>query len=232
MKYYLFILSGILFMWQNSAAQNTETRELGLFSKIEVFGSIDLEITKGDKNVAKLESKDVDLSEVKTTIKNNTLKISISDQLFDKKKHLNIQLTCKELKEIEGNGGAQVTAMSVIEGDKLVILGGSGSSIQAKVNLKSIEANAGEGGLISLEGKTSILTVTAVSGGTFDGYGLEADSTYVKSNTGSVCKVTANKFVDAAASTGGFIGLKGNPEKRQLKTTLGGKINLAVETEE
>jgi hypothetical protein len=44
--------------------------------------------------------------------------------------------------------------------------------------------------------------------------------------------VNTKLFIDAAASTGGFVGYKGEPKVTKFKSTLGGEIIKAEETEE
>ena len=232
MKTRIIFSAIIIFSALTSYSQKTETRQITSFTSLEVIGSFDIELKKGDKESLQLESETIDLADVLTKNEKGLLRISTSTRMFNKDKQVKVTLVYRELTEVSGNAGAQITILSVLEGSKIIVSAGSGSSIQSRVKLKNIEAEAAEGGLISFEGTVTCQTIVVATGGVYDSFGLSADSTFVKANSGGKCKLTPIQFIDAAASTKGYIRYKGEPRIKKFKTTLGGEIEQAVDSEE
>jgi len=232
MRILIPILSCLLLINISASSQQIQTRNIGAFDKIDVYGSIDLELKKGNKEFIEMESSNIDLTEVKTSLEGKTLSISYSGKLFKKDKQIKMTLTYRELREVKGNGGAQITNLSIFSGDRLIITEGTGSSFSSAIKLRSLMAEVGEGALISLEGTVGTQEINATAKGVYDAFGLVSDSSFVKSNTGGRCKLNVKSLIDAAASTGGYIGYKGKPKIERVKSTLGGEIKKAEESEE
>lgn len=228
MKRVIFLLA-LIFPSVCVYSQNVQTRAINAFDKISAFGSLDIVLEKGNKESLKLESETVDLEYVHVKSDGMTLKINMTDMLFSDRRQVKVKITYRELRNITLRGGAEINDSSIISGDKLEITAGSGASVTLKLQLNAIQATVGQGAVITLEGKCKTQEIEASTGGIYNAYDLKCDSSYVKSNTGGVAKVYSVDLLDAAASTGGQISYRSEPQLKKEKTILGGTIEKVVE---
>jgi hypothetical protein len=222
----LFALNTIVVNAQKSADISIDS-----FDKLVVFGSIEVNLVKGEKESVKLESETVNLEDI--TVKNdgNKLKISTTDKLTAGEKQVKITLVYKKIREVTVNGGAQLYCDKKIKGDKIKLDAGTGGTILLEVDLNALEAESGQGSTISVKGKTKMQEVRANSGGIYNAYELNCDNTYAYANTGAVVKVRVVEQLKANSSTGAFIGYIGEPKKKDISKVLGGDVQQASESE-
>ena len=190
-----------------------------------------MELFKGkiDELEIILETDQIQFSQIKTDVEEKTLKIRMSTDLFSPSSNVRIKVPYQMIREINSKGGADVTCKGVMKGDKIIFQATSGGDIFLEVELNTLDAEIGQGSLIVLEGKTGSQEVKASSGGTYSAFKLESDKAYVKTVTGGKAKVTVSEFLDANSTTKGYIGYKGNPGKKEIKTSLGGTIEVSNE---
>ena len=229
MKKTIVIIFGIILFVTSVLAQKSETRKIKPFTKISAFGSLDVLITKGDSNSVKLESESVNLSNITVENDKNTLKISVTDKLFNKSRNIKVFITYKALNGLKASGGTYISSKQVVNTDSIEFSAGTGSTIDLKIEANSINADIGEGSTITLEGTSKTQTIEAGTGGLYNSYDLKCANTTAKVNTGGIIKVAAYESLDAAASTGGSISYRGNPKAKKERTSLGGSVEQLVE---
>ena len=125
---------------------------------------------------------------------------------------------------MKSSAGATVRTAGVLSGDELNLRASSGGELYAEVEASAIEASASEGGVLNVSGQTEDQEVTVSTGGTYEGLELQCMRTYVKSNTGGMAEVVANKRLDANANTGGSIEYTGDPEIKNIRSLISGGI--------
>ena len=205
--------------------QNTETRDVESFDKLDVFGNIKVEMKQGDKESVQITTKNVDLSEVKTEVKDKLLKIHMKSNLFDDDAEVKIVLTYKVIREINSNASAEIKVKDLIKGDKLFATATSGGRIIMNVDLNAIELKVYQGAHIDITGKVKTQESYINTGGVLAGANFESDEAYMKMNTGGQAEIIVKNLLNANVNTGANLNYYGTPEKEELKTTLGGKIN-------
>lgn len=205
--------------------QNREERKIDSFDKLDVFGNIYVEMIQGEKESIILTTKNVDLSEVNTEVNDKLLKINMKSNLFDDDAEVHVVLTYKEIREIASNASAEIIVKDKIQGDKLFISATSGGRIKLNVELNAIELKSYQGAHIDIEGKSKIQETFVNTGGVLAGANFESDEVFIKMNTGGKAEVIVNKLLDASVNTGASLNYYGKPEKEEINTTLGGKIN-------
>ena len=223
----LNILTTIILMFVTIVvvAQNREERDIESFDKLDVFGNIYVEMKQGDKESVVITTKNVDLSEVNTEVVDKLLKINMKSNLFDDDAEVRIILTYKEIREIASNASAEIDIKDKIKGDKLFVNATSGGRIDLKVELNAIELKAYQGAHIDISGKTKIQESYINTGGILAGANFESDEVFIKMNTGGKAEFIVNKLLDANVNTGASLNYFGTPEKEEINTTLGGKVN-------
>jgi len=213
-------LSGVLY----TNAQNTETREIGSFDKIDVFGNIKIEMKVGEKESLKIETKNVDPSEVVTVIDDKLLKIKMKSNLFDDEVKVKIYLTYKEIREITSNASAEIKFLEEIKGDKIFAEATSGGRILMKVQLNAIELKSYQGAHIDVSGCCKVQESFVNTGGVLSASSFECDEVFIRMNTGGKAEIIANSRLEANVNTGASLSFFGKPENETLNTSLGGKI--------
>jgi len=209
-------------------AQRTETRTLdGNFDKIEVFGKIEVELVK--KKSEKIEIKadsDISLDDIKVKLEDRTLKISMTSELFDYQKKVQIFVPYQELRVVEVSGGSDIRSQSTLEGDRIEFKASSGGNIYLSLKLNTIDARVAQGSLIVFDGSVDSQVVESASGATYSAYDLNCGETHVSVSTGGKAKIKATEILKAKATTKGWIGYQGNPGKKKINETLGGKVEV------
>ncbi len=215
----LFLLS-VLY----TSAQNSETREIGSFDKIDVFGNIKIEMKLGEKESLTIETKNVDPSEVVIVVKDKLLKIKMNSNLFDDEVKVKIYLTFKEIREITSNASAEIKILDEVKGDKIFAEATSGGRILMKVQLNAIELKSYQGAHIDVSGSCKIQESFVNTGGVLSASNFKCDEVFIRMNTGGKAEIIANKRIEANVNTGASLSFFGKPENETLNTTLGGKI--------
>lgn len=206
-------------------AQKSEKRIVESFDKLDVYGNIKVEMILSDTESIDIFTKNVDPSEVNTEIKDKLLKIKMKSNLFDDDVKVKIILKYKEIREISSNAAAEVIVQDIIKGDKLFATATSGGRIILQVELNAIDLKSYQGAHIDISGKTILQESFVNTGGVLAGPDFSSDEVFIKMNTGGKAEFIVIKSLEANVNTGASLSYFGTPEKENVKTTLGGKIN-------
>ena len=208
----------------NSFGQKIDERTLDSFKIVNVFGNMEVQLIKADKERMVINSQEVEVSKISSRVEKNELRISMNNDLFSASKKVTIKLYYKSLVEINSTGGASIVSEDIIKADKLNFNAASGGNISLNLDVNILEASVGQKSVISLQGNVNYQKVSANLGGTYDAFELICDDAVVKANTGGKVKVYAAKLLDASAVTKGYVGYKGKPEKKNFDKSTGGDI--------
>lgn len=212
----LFFVSSISFCQERSI-------NLGDFNILKVFSGVTLELVRGD------EQKIVIIGEKKEniTVKNTNGKLKVYlkfPELYDAEKVI-IKLYHKEdINILDANEGAAIFSDLTITQQNVTIRSQEGAYIHLVLDSKYITVKAVSGGNIRLRGKVLNQEVEVTSGGVYEGYELESDSSEVVSASGARAEIKTSNLLEARVRFGGTIEYKGNPEKVITKKLMGGKI--------
>jgi len=209
----------------SASAQKKEKRIIESFDKLDVFGNIEVKMVLSDTESIDIFTTNVDPSEVETEIEDKLLKIKMKSNLFDDDVKVKVILKYKEIREITSNAAADVVVKNVIKGDKLFVTATSGGRIKMKVDLNAIDLKSYQGSHIEISGKATLQESFVNTGGVLSGPDFISDEVFVKMNTGGKAEITVIKSLEAIVNTGASLNYFGKPEKENIKTTLGGKIN-------
>lgn len=220
----LFISSFILFFSIIAYSQNTETRAITEFKKIDVWGNIKIDLQKSDSNSIYIDANSVPLDEIITEIKNDVLKIKMRSNLF-KDVVINIKINYKEIVDIKANASAELRFSDKIVAEKFIVESIGGARVVLDVELKNCDLTAYQGGQIDIRGKADFASIFANSGGIMSGTHLITDEANIKLNTGGKCEITVNKKLVARVNTKSSLSYFGKPEIEEIKTSFGASIS-------
>lgn len=215
----LFFL--FIFLTKITAQVNYELDE---FDVVAVAGDISVLLQPGDELRAKVEAEGIPDDKVVVRVDRGTLKIRLLDALLYKDEEATVYVTYKQLREVRGSAGAYVKGGAVIEADQFEARASSGAEVELEVKANKIKGYATEGGQLTLEGETDAQNISVNTGGQYWGLGLECNRTYVRAGTGGEAEVVANELLDAAANTGGTVEYRGEPEEKNTRVIIAGKV--------
>jgi len=219
MKHIIVAASAFLFS-QLSFAQ---TKDVGAFTSLKVFDKIPVELVSSSSYKAELTG--AKSSDIELVNSGNELKVRMKTLQLLQGDDVKVVLYYKDLNSIQASQGARITSGDAIKSTKLDVTSNEGSQVDLNVDARVIEGKLNTGGILKLSGNADSQSVIINTGGQYDGKDLNTKITSVTTNAGGTASVTATKSVDATTRAGGVIDVYGNPQTKNEKKIVGGKIN-------
>lgn len=222
-----FIL--ILFA-QVSLAQTTqsEKRDLRGFSKVAFALSGDVFISLGNTFSVELEGDRDYLSEVKTEIVGDELRIR-RDKWFDSgNKRVTVRITMPALDGISVSGSGRVTVNDPLRGDELdVAISGSGRALLRDVALGEVECSISGSGSLNIDGNGTIreLDLSISGSGGYQGETTGINVLEARISGSGSCNCNVKEMLRASISGSGNIFYSGNP-KIDASVSGSGKVRM------
>ncbi|QHT70708.1 DUF2807 domain-containing protein [Rhodocytophaga rosea] len=216
------LLSG-LYSLNSFAQENTVTRKIGSFDKVELSGPFEIHLKKGDQSALTIETEDLAPEDIITEVRNNTLHVELADKKFKYKDFDSksvVYLTYTQLKRLSWNGAGNIKTESVLEADKfeLDISGAGNVNMDLKVNTLSVDMSGA--GNVEMKGQARTQTIQMSGAGNYNGFELKSEKANVElSGVGNV-RVYTTEELNASASGVGAIRYKGNP-RNVIKNSSG-----------
>lgn len=195
-------------------AQETVVRKVSSFDEVELSGAFNIYLKKGDKADITIEANDINQDDIITEMRGNKLYIGMKDQNFNFKdaEKTSIYLTYTQLKKLSNSGAGNITTENPITGDsfKLNISGAGNVTMEVQVNDLTVEMSGT--GHVEVTGKAKSQWINMSGAGSYKGFDLISEDTYVAMSGVGIARVYASKRLNANASGVGSIRYKGNPE--------------------
>lgn len=185
----IILLSAILLLCHVAFAQETETRKVGSFNKLEAGGSFDVVLEQGNENTVTVEAKGVDPEKIITEVKGNVLKVYLK-----KGNYRNIQatiyITYQDLESISNAGSGNLRCKSDLSAPTFKFSNSGSGDAVAEGNIKGDRVSfdiSGSGNVkvASLEAKDFDLSMSG-SGNFEASSGRVAEFSIDKSGSGNV----------------------------------------------
>ncbi|MEF8984562.1 MAG: head GIN domain-containing protein [Bacteroidales bacterium] len=221
-------MTGILMLMIPIVSYSQETKEIGVkdYDEIRIFGKMSVVMVPGTENKLYMESADVDLNEIDTEVEEKELKIKMTDKLLKKKRpDVFIRVTFNDLKGITALADAEVEFEKPVVQDAFRIKATSGSRIELSMDAQELDLKAYQGGTVVVDGKTQALDARVNTGGILTGTDLVCQKVNIKLNTGGKGELTVEKELEARVNTGSDFSYFGTPEKKDVRTVLGGSVS-------
>jgi hypothetical protein len=210
---------------------NAEKRNVGSFHGIEVGTGVQLFLTQGNAEEVAVSASSTEFRDkLVTEVVNGILKIHYDSKTgsVNKKKEskeLKAYVSYKVLDLLDASTGAGVKIQGVLNSSSLKMKVNTGATAEGEVNINKLEIDQSTGSKVTLSGKAESLSVEGSTGSRFTGEGMETINCHAAVNTGARISVSAEKELQAKASTGGIIKYKGNASIREIKTNTGGSVS-------
>ena len=207
----------------SAAAQEIETREVGAFTGVKAAEGIDVFLTKGDKELVRIEVDGTDPSNILTEVSGSYLKVHMKDgryRDFDAK----VYVTYVNLDKLSASSAGSIFSEEPIQARTLEVSASSAGSVEITVDAGSAEVSCSSAGDVELKGKVRKISVDVSSAGEIDAYDLAAEEVEAEASSGGSIKIRVEESLDAQASSGGSIRYRGNPDRSNTNSSSGGSV--------
>lgn len=193
-------LSGI----QGSGTSKTEKRTVTGFKRIEAGGAVNLEVSTQNDFSVEVQADDNLLSNIKTEVSGDTLKIYSEDQISPKTK-VSVKIS-----------------MPAIEG---LDVSGASDGVVSNARTDLLELKASGASKIKIDGQVNNLKADASGASTIDAESLRAENAEVEASGASKATVAAINDLDVSASGASKITYVGEP--KNIKQNSSGASSVA-----
>ena len=185
-----------------------EDRSLPDFDTVELEGSMNVEISKGDSVKCTVEGDDNIIPLLKTEVRGNRLRIYFKRGMsLSSYKVLNVYLEVPELSEVSVSGSGDISFTDVTRGEVTVSIDGSGD--------------------ITGTGEAETVTAEINGSGDMHLFKLYTERASAEINGSGDVAINATAFLDAEINGSGDIRYKGNPSEIKRSVNGSGDISKA-----
>jgi hypothetical protein len=212
-----------------TVARAADLRETTPFHSIVVSSEIVAELVLSKQEAVETDFKNASGDDLMVEVVDSVLKIRMKTGSYkDALLKVKIYYT-GDLRMLEANGRAQIWSEEDLyfEGSLDAKLF-NGGEMRFRLQCDSLNANLSQGSIISLTGEARAQQVKVTTGATFSGYEFRTERAHVTASGGGKAKVSASVYLNANASSKGFIGYVGEPAKVDQKTSLMGEVMKTV----
>lgn len=228
-----------------ATAQQTETRKVSSFNKIDAGTPFDIVVEEGREESVKLELENIVLDNVITEVNDNTLKVSLKKGNYKNIKG-KIYITYKNLEAINNSGSGNLNCNSDIAAASFAIgLSGSGNANTKKikaqqlkvrksgsgnVQVNSIETDkaeisiSGSGDLLIKEGYAKKEEISISGSGNIRASGVKSDECSVAISGSGNVDVNVAKQLDGRITGSGNITYEGDAQINTSAIAGSGRI--------
>lgn len=192
------------------------------FNHLKVTGNIHIELVSSDtQKLTIVSDENQDALDIETIEDRLVLKTKSE---LSKSPSIDVKLQYVNLSSLEIKKGGRVQSGDVLKTKLLQLDVLTGGKIELTIQVDSISARINQGADIILYGSTRSQFINAYTWGNYLAYDLKAENSYVKAATGAQVKVNAYSILDANATSKAFVGYRGEPDQKRIKTSVGGEV--------
>ncbi|MCY7310104.1 MAG: DUF2807 domain-containing protein [Chitinophagaceae bacterium] len=210
---------------------HAEKRTVSGYHGIDVATGIELTLTNGNAEEVAVSAATTEFRDkIVTKVENGILKIYYDTKMgavnkTKESKDLKAYVSYKTLDLLHVTTGAKVKINGVLKSAFLSMEVNTGALVDGEVDIASLKVNQNTGSKVTLSGKADKLDINGDTGSKFKGDDMSTSNCNVTVSTGAVVSVSAEKELQAKASTGGSVKYKGSPTVKEIKRSTGGSVN-------
>ena len=209
-------------------ARAQETPENREFRKIIVSGKILVQVNRSDHFLVEIKPEEITEKCLVYEIKQGTLTLKLLGSASCKSK-ATVNISCPYLDEIEVSGRAEIAFGNVLQGDSMFVKVSTGAKAYLDLDVKYLQLRLSEGGMARLEGYANEQLISGFTNSVCSAWELEGEEVEVNVASNAIAKVNAQQRIRATAGSGGYIGIKGDPEEKDIDPKSYGQIEFLDE---
>lgn len=224
----LLLLITLCFTIPGLHAQETHSPAIHDFTSVSVNSGIELIITQGDSESAKILAKanlfdEVLIEQVGTNV-DVRWRTPIGSKKVWRNRTAKVFITYKNLNSITAGSGSSLKTENTLKASELTASVSSGAIIQANIDCEELELHTNSGSSASFSGKVAKLKLEASSGGIVNALDLVANYAKVTSDSGASVKINVSKELETISNSGGSIQYKGDATLQDLSRSKNGHV--------
>lgn len=191
--------------------ETTESRNPGSFKRIQLMGSMDVEIKKGDERSVKINAEENLLPYIETKVEGDKLIVKFSDDVnIDADKDIIVKVTTPALTEASVMGSGDISGDGKFESDDKIEINVLGSgNVKMELDAPAVEAKVTGSGDIDIAGNTKDATYNTMGSGNIKASDLKAENTEAKTMGSGNIRAFASVKLKATIMGSGDISYKG-----------------------
>lgn len=194
-------------------AQETKKVAVSSFSGVSVSTGIDLYLSQGNTESAKIVALEGPIDEVQLEVKDNQLSVKFRDrQGFTntfKNRSAKVYVTYKNLNTITATSGSSAVTENVLRTNKLTARVSSGADLILNVACKDLDVQTTSGSDAEIKGTATNINFKSTSGSDIKAYDLIADYGRATVSSGADIRINVKKGLETTSTSGGSIRYKG-----------------------
>ncbi|MFT3749682.1 MAG: head GIN domain-containing protein [Agriterribacter sp.] len=162
--------------------ETTEIRNPGSFNRIQLMGSMDVEIKKGDERSVEIKAEENLLPYIETKVEGDKLIVKFSNDVnIDADKDIIVKVTTPVLTEASVMGSGDISGNGKFESsDKITINVLGSGNVKMELDAPAIEAKVTGSGDIDIAGNTKDAVYNTMGSGNIKASDLKAENTEAK----------------------------------------------------
>lgn len=189
----------------------TESRNTGSFKRVQLMGSMDVEIKKGNEHAVEVKAEENILPYIETRLEGDKLVIKFSDDVnVDADRDIVVKVTTPVLKEASVMGSGDITGDGKFTADDKIEVNVLGSgNLKMELDAPAIEAKVTGSGDIDIAGNTKDASYTTMGSGDIKAGELKAENTEAKTMGSGNIRAYASIKLKATIMGSGDISYRG-----------------------
>lgn len=167
-------------------------------------------------------------ADFKTEIVNGVLKIYYDNNFkrdqWQKGRRLKAYLSVKSINKLMGSSGSATIFTNTLTANRFDLRLSSGAHFEGALKVTDLDVSQSSGSVANVSGTALNIEIDASSGAAFKAYELTTENCTANVSSGADVHITANKELNASASSGGSIKYKGNATTKDISKSSGGNV--------
>ncbi|MFT3911010.1 MAG: head GIN domain-containing protein [Ferruginibacter sp.] len=200
---FIFIATAMFAQKQFVVDANAQMRSLDKsFNEIKVSNGIDIYLSQSDKEAIAVSASDEKyITNIKTVVENNTLKIYYEgDRWWGKNRKMTVYVSFVNLEKINASGASDITVAGTIKTTSLKLILSGASDFKGDVAVTSLDMDLSGASDVKISGTATDLNIESSGASDVKGYDLKTEICTAKASGASDINVTVNKELNAHAS--------------------------------
>jgi len=205
----------------------TQERPISSFSRVEVHGSMKVNVSQGDERKVMIEADENLIALIETIQDGNRLVIRSKEGYhLDPTGDMRVYITAPLYESIEVSGACDLIGQTRINNSEKMKLHVSGAGeIRMEVDAPEIEAHISGSGSVNLKGETKNFDLDLSGAANARCYELLAENTTVSISGAGDAEVYASVKLDAQVSGAGEVKYKGDAKEVKQNVSGAGSVN-------
>jgi hypothetical protein len=242
----------LVFVSLASFAQNREERRVAPFDKVELSGSMDVVLERGNAEGVRIETQNLDTRQVLTEVQGRTLKVYMEKGAEKNMRNVRTKVfvTFRNLSEIDRSGSGNLLVLSDLSAPRFTFSSSGSGNLSCKGSIQADQisfrgsgsgntdlagfqtdllnlSQSGSGNLKISGGRARNINLETSGSGNIDAFGLNSEVCMVKQSGSGNLHISTSESLEVSMHGSGNVLYKGSPNVRRTSHSGSGSITKA-----